>query len=61
MQATTDGGATWTHKFRQQDTLNVPIELTSIRCANATTCLVTAAAGDRLLRTTDGGDTASRP
>lgn len=49
----TDGGATWSDKF------GAGVTLTSIRCADALTCLVTTEAGDRLLRTTDGGVTFS--
>jgi len=48
---TTDGGATWDVKSS-----GGAITLTSIRCANPSTCLVSVDAGDRLLRTTDGGD-----
>ena len=49
--ATTDGGTSWTTKSP-----NVILDLNSIRCSSPTTCLVTAASGERLLRTTNGGD-----
>src|SRR3954451_11776865 len=50
--ATTDGGTTWKTKpgGGGQD-------LTSIRCVDPKTCLLTTAKGDKLLRTTDGGTT----
>jgi photosystem II stability/assembly factor-like uncharacterized protein len=48
---TTDGGVTWDGWL----TNAVESDLTSIRCANALTCLVTTRSGDRLLRTTTGG------
>jgi photosystem II stability/assembly factor-like uncharacterized protein len=51
---TTDGGVTWTTRF-----VGSGLPMTSIRCATATTCLITLGTGDRLLRTTDGGDTIS--
>jgi photosystem II stability/assembly factor-like uncharacterized protein len=50
---TIDGGATWTEK----QTGN--LKLTSIRCADAATCLATVDSGDRVLRTTDGADSFS--
>jgi len=50
---TIDGGLNWTPK----PAAGVPaLELTSISCAGATTCVITNANGDRLLRTVDGGD-----
>jgi photosystem II stability/assembly factor-like uncharacterized protein len=50
--ATTDGGKTWKARpgAANQD-------LTSIRCVDLQTCLLTTAKGDKLLRTTDGGQT----
>jgi photosystem II stability/assembly factor-like uncharacterized protein len=54
---TADGGVTWSQR---------PLagsgggNLRSIRCATPTLCIITTAAGDRLIRTTDGGDTASQ-
>src|SRR3954454_1029151 len=50
--ATTDGGKTWKAKSGA-----VNQDLTSIRCIDLKTCLLTTAKGDKLLRTTDGGDT----
>jgi photosystem II stability/assembly factor-like uncharacterized protein len=50
----TDGGATWE---RKPVTGTPPGNLTSIRCANADTCLISTEAGNQLLRTTDGGAT----
>src|SRR3954469_708462 len=51
---TTDGGETWNPK-------NVPesvpsSDLMSIRCATTSSCLVTTASGDRVLRTGNGGN-----
>jgi len=55
---TVDGGATWTP-------LDVggpaPQDLTSVRCASATTCVATTAPGALLVRTVDGGATFSFP
>jgi photosystem II stability/assembly factor-like uncharacterized protein len=51
---TIDGGQNWTVKSSGGS-----FDLTSIRCATATTCLATTDLGDRLLRTVDGGDTFS--
>src|SRR5215211_5361182 len=49
---TTDGGMTW----NPMPAAGVPdVELKSISCADALTCLITDASGDRLLRTIDGG------
>jgi photosystem II stability/assembly factor-like uncharacterized protein len=48
---TEDGGANWTPK---PDPTLPPLELTSISCANALTCLITTRDGDRMLRTVDG-------
>jgi photosystem II stability/assembly factor-like uncharacterized protein len=52
---TTDGGMTWNPKAVAADV--PPSDLVSIRCATAMSCLISTAAGDRLLRTTDGGAT----
>jgi photosystem II stability/assembly factor-like uncharacterized protein len=50
---TDDGGETWTPKD-----LGVPgAGYTSIRCAGTQLCILTAADGTRLVRTTDAGDT----
>jgi photosystem II stability/assembly factor-like uncharacterized protein len=52
---TVDGGVTWTPQPVAGD---VPAgDLTSIRCVSATTCLISTAGGERVLRTTDGGTT----
>jgi photosystem II stability/assembly factor-like uncharacterized protein len=51
---TVDGGLTWTERFAGGGP-----KLTSIRCAGALTCLAATDTGDRLLRTTDGGDSFS--
>lgn len=48
--ATTDGGKTWHAKAGAAGQ-----DITSIRCINLQTCLMTTAKGDKLLRTTDGG------
>jgi photosystem II stability/assembly factor-like uncharacterized protein len=50
--ATSDGGKVWKSRpgAANQD-------LTSIRCIDVNTCLLTTAKGDKLLRTTDGGET----
>ena len=50
--ATTDGGKTWLAKAGANGQ-----DLTSIRCVDLQTCLMTTAKGDKLLRTTDGGAT----
>ena len=50
--ATTDGGKTWKAKAGAANQ-----DLTSIRCIDLKTCLLTTVKGDKLLRTTDGGDT----
>jgi photosystem II stability/assembly factor-like uncharacterized protein len=56
LSATSDGGASWSPKALA----GAPgSNLTSIRCADPTTCLMATEAGDRLLRTTDGGATAT--
>lgn len=54
---TGDGGATWT---RREITVGggTP-NLTSIRCADPTTCLMTTDKGDQVIRTVDGGATVS--
>lgn len=52
---TTDGGVTW----EQQAMDGAPaVNLQDIRCGNETTCILTTGAGDQLIRTTDGGETA---
>src|SRR5439155_22187972 len=51
---TADGGKTWTPRPAGEGQ-----ELTSVRCASETTCLLTVSGGDRLLRTADGGATAT--
>lgn len=52
---TADGGAAWSAK----PLAGAPADndLTDVNCAGTETCLISTAAGDRLLRTTDGGDT----
>jgi photosystem II stability/assembly factor-like uncharacterized protein len=50
--ATTDGGKTW--RFMPG---GAGEDLTGIRCADAKTCILTTARGERLLRTDDGGQT----
>ena len=50
-----DGGATW--EPAEMEGLPAGETVTAISCRDATTCLMTTAAGDRLLRTDDGGDT----
>lgn len=49
-----DGGLTWTAK-----PAGAGNAFTSIDCADALTCVLTVAAGDHLVRTTDGGTTSS--
>jgi photosystem II stability/assembly factor-like uncharacterized protein len=52
---TEDGGDTWDGKSVLAD---IPRDdLTSIRCATQAICLISTAGGERVLRTTDGGDT----
>src|SRR3954454_14612375 len=52
---TDDGGDPWKPQPLPDD---APVnDLTTIRCASATECLMSTASGDRLLRTTDGGTT----
>jgi photosystem II stability/assembly factor-like uncharacterized protein len=49
-----DGGSTWTSQaIGRGNSFN------SIDCANATSCVMTVTAGDHLVRTADGGATAS--
>jgi photosystem II stability/assembly factor-like uncharacterized protein len=48
---TTDGGINWTERFPRG---NLPLR--SVRCANKSTCLFTVETGDRLLRTTNNGN-----
>jgi photosystem II stability/assembly factor-like uncharacterized protein len=50
----TDGGATWVRKLVAG---TPPGNMTSIRCANASTCLIATEAGNQVIRTDDGGDT----
>src|SRR3954467_4124171 len=50
--ATTDGGKTWKTKAGANGQ-----DLTSIRCIDLKTCLMTTVKGDKLLRSTDGGAT----
>jgi photosystem II stability/assembly factor-like uncharacterized protein len=52
--ATSDAGKTW-----KAQPVGPGHDLTSIRCADAKTCVLTTAKGDVLLRTTDGGITAT--
>jgi photosystem II stability/assembly factor-like uncharacterized protein len=52
---TADGGATWVAKALAGSSAN----LTSIRCATVQLCVMTTERGDQLVRTTDGGDTAT--
>jgi photosystem II stability/assembly factor-like uncharacterized protein len=49
-----DGGATWT-----TDAIGGANNFTAIDCADAMTCVLNVAGGDHLVRTTDGGATAS--
>lgn len=49
---TLDGGMTWAERGGDS-----ALTLTSIRCATVLVCLATTDTGDRLLRTTDGGQT----
>jgi photosystem II stability/assembly factor-like uncharacterized protein len=50
---TTDGGETWNPKAA---TTAPTADLTSIRCADVSTCVASTAAGDRVIRTRTGGD-----
>jgi photosystem II stability/assembly factor-like uncharacterized protein len=50
--STTDGGKTW--KFVSDVGGR---DITNIRCTDPKTCILTTSQGDRLLRTTDGGET----
>ena len=52
---TADGGATWSPQALAGSTAT----LTSIRCASAQVCVMTTDRGDQLVRTTDGGDSAT--
>jgi photosystem II stability/assembly factor-like uncharacterized protein len=52
---TTDGGATWVAKTLAGSSAN----LTSIRCATVQLCVMTTDRGDQLVRTADGGNTAT--
>ena len=51
-----DGGSTWTRRPLAGVT---QADLTSVRCASATTCLAATVQRSRVLRTTDGGETAT--
>jgi photosystem II stability/assembly factor-like uncharacterized protein len=51
-----EGGATWSRRPLAGVT---QADLASVRCASATTCLATTVQRSRLLRTTDGGETAT--
>jgi photosystem II stability/assembly factor-like uncharacterized protein len=51
-----DGGSTWT---RRPLTGVTQADLTSVRCASATTCLAATIQRSRVIRTTDGGETAT--
>ena len=51
-----DGGTTWTSRALSGAPSS---SLTRIRCAGTETCLISTAAGDRLLRTTNGGASAA--
>ena len=53
---TADGGATWSAAALAG---GPAANLTAIRCTGTTTCLIATSEGDRLLKTTDAGDTAS--
>jgi photosystem II stability/assembly factor-like uncharacterized protein len=51
---TTDGGETWTPKPVPD---SIPSsELSSIRCGSAATCVIATESGERVLRTTNGGN-----
>src|SRR4051795_13130584 len=50
---TTDGGDIWVPQGSPAGAGN----LTRVRCASATVCLISTEGGDKLLRTTDGGAT----
>jgi photosystem II stability/assembly factor-like uncharacterized protein len=52
--SSSDAGATWTSK-----PIAAGNTFTSIDCADPMTCVLTVAAGDRLVRTADGGATSS--
>jgi photosystem II stability/assembly factor-like uncharacterized protein len=51
-----DGGSTWSRRPLAGVT---QADLASVRCASATTCLATTVQRSRVLRTTDGGETAT--
>jgi photosystem II stability/assembly factor-like uncharacterized protein len=51
---TTDGGETWNPR-NVPDTIPAS-ELTSIRCATTSSCLIATASGERVLRTSNGGN-----
>ena len=53
--ATSDGGKTW-----KAQPAGAGHDLTSIRCSDAKSCVLTTVNGDVLLRTTDGGTTATQ-
>ncbi|HEX8714100.1 MAG TPA: hypothetical protein VF706_00910, partial [Solirubrobacteraceae bacterium] len=52
--STADGGATWTAQ-----PIGAGNSFNSIDCATTTTCVLTVAGGDHLVRTSDGGATSS--
>jgi photosystem II stability/assembly factor-like uncharacterized protein len=51
-----DGGSTWT---RRPLAGVIQADLVSVRCASATTCLAATVQRSRVIRTTDGGETAT--
>lgn len=54
VRKSTDGGATWVPR----PVVGIPAaNLTSIRCATASTCLISSEAGNQVLRTEDGAGT----
>jgi photosystem II stability/assembly factor-like uncharacterized protein len=57
LMKTVDGGTTWEVK----PVTGAPggLNFTSIRCADANTCVITTESGNELIRTTDGGDNAA--
>ena len=57
--ATTDGGATWTAEPLALPAGSGPFNLSQISCSTALTCLMSTVDGNELIRTTDGGMTAT--
>jgi photosystem II stability/assembly factor-like uncharacterized protein len=55
--ASTDGGVTWTP--RAMTGAPGGLSLTGVSCTGTDLCVITTSAGDRILRTTDGGANAS--